>query len=78
MVSEQDVVHILLLKKLTLGNLPKGEGDIKSYFDTIDHHKLISLIEIRVKDQEFRDLIWKAIRAGYMEVKKSKKTDALV
>ncbi|KAJ3392368.1 hypothetical protein HDU92_008499 [Lobulomyces angularis] len=54
------------------------EGDIKSYFDTIDHHKLISLIEMRVKDQEFIDLIWKAIRAGYVEVKKSNKTDALV
>jgi retron-type reverse transcriptase len=36
------------------------EGDIKSYFDTIDHDKLLELIHHRVKDKT----ILKLIRTG--------------
>lgn len=43
------------------------EGDIKGCFDNIDHHTLIHILTRRIKDQKFLDLIWKALRAGYME-----------
>jgi len=43
------------------------EGDIKGCFDNVDHHTLIHILSKRIKDQKFLDLIWKALRAGYME-----------
>lgn len=43
------------------------EGDIKAYFDTIDHHILIKILRKRIKDEYFIALIWKFLRAGYME-----------
>lgn len=43
------------------------EGDIKGCFDNIDHHVLIHILSKRIKDQKFLDLIWKALRAGYLE-----------
>lgn len=43
------------------------EGDIKSYFDTIDHHSLINILRRRIKDEAFIELIWKFLKAGYME-----------
>jgi len=54
------------------------EGDIKSYFDTIDHHKLELLLRKRIRDQQFIDLYWKAVKAGYVEVKENKKIDSLI
>lgn len=43
------------------------EGDIKGYFDTIDHHILINILRERIKDEAFIEIIWKFLRAGYME-----------
>lgn len=43
------------------------EGDIKGCFDNINHARLIELISKRVDDSRFLDLLWKALRAGYME-----------
>jgi len=43
------------------------EGDIKSCFDLIDHGKLIEIISKRVSDGRFTDLLWKALKAGYLE-----------
>lgn len=43
------------------------EGDIKGCFDNIDQHTLIRIIRKRVKDEHFIALIWKFLRAGYME-----------
>lgn len=43
------------------------EGDIKSYFDTVDHHILAELLERRIEDQRFIDLYWKLVKAGYVE-----------
>jgi hypothetical protein len=45
------------------------EGDLKSYFETIDHKKLEFLLRKPINDQEFIDLYWKAVKAGYIEVK---------
>jgi group II intron reverse transcriptase/maturase len=43
------------------------EGDVKGCFDNIDHHVLISLIERKIKDARFIQLLWKFLKAGYME-----------
>lgn len=43
------------------------EGDIKGYFDTIDHHILVNILRKRIKDEYLISLIWKFLKAGYME-----------
>lgn len=43
------------------------EGDIKGCFDNIDHHRLVEILEVRIKDRRFINLIWKALTAGYLE-----------
>lgn len=43
------------------------EGDIKACFDSFDHHVLIDILRRRIRDEQFIDLIWKMLRAGYME-----------
>lgn len=50
------------------------EGDISSYFDTINHEKLIKLLRERVKDEWLLKLIWKFLRAGVREGKLFKDT----
>ena len=43
------------------------EGDIKGCFDNIDHHILMDIIRRQIKDEHFLGLIWKFLKAGYME-----------
>jgi group II intron reverse transcriptase/maturase len=43
------------------------EGDIKSYFDVVQHRKLLSLLKRRIVDGDILDLIWKFLKAGVME-----------
>jgi group II intron reverse transcriptase/maturase len=43
------------------------EGDISSYFDTINHRRLIKILRRRIKDEKIIRLIWKFLRAGVME-----------
>ncbi len=43
------------------------EGDIKACFDSFDHQVLIDLLRRRIKDEAFIGLIWKFLKAGYME-----------
>lgn len=43
------------------------EGDIKGCFDNIDHHVLVNILRRRIKDEHFIGLIWKFLKAGYME-----------
>ncbi len=50
------------------------EGDISSYFDTVNHRKLIKLLRRRIKDEKILDLIWKMLKAGVMERKVFKHT----
>ena len=43
------------------------EGDIHACFDNFDHHVLIDLLRRRINDEAFLELIWKFLKAGYME-----------
>jgi RNA-directed DNA polymerase len=43
------------------------EGDIQSFFDTINHQKLMRLVEQRIKDKRILSLVWKFLRAEIME-----------
>jgi len=41
------------------------EGDIEKCFDSIDQQILMKIIESRILDRRFTNLIWKALGAGY-------------
>jgi len=43
------------------------EGDIKGFFDNIDHNVLIETLSERIEDDRFLRLIRKFLKAGYME-----------
>lgn len=43
------------------------EGDIKSFFDNIDHTVLVGILRRRIHDEYFLALIWKFLKAGYLE-----------
>lgn len=50
------------------------EGDIKGFFDNIDHNVLISILRERISDERFLRLIRKFFNAGYVEGWKYNKT----
>lgn len=50
------------------------EGDIKGCFDNIDHQLLVGLIRNKIKDARIIKLIYKFLKAGYMENFKYHKT----
>lgn len=43
------------------------EGDIHACFDSFDHHVIIDILRRRIDDEAFIQLIWKFLKAGYME-----------
>ena len=43
------------------------EGDIKGFFDHIDHKVLMNLLRKRIQDERFLRLIQKFLKAGYIE-----------
>lgn len=43
------------------------EGDIKACFDSFDHQIVITLLKKRIEDEAFIQLVWKLLKAGYME-----------
>lgn len=55
------------VKKYFTGTKWFVEGDIKGCFDNVDHHVLINVLRKRIEDEQFIALIWKFLRAGYME-----------
>ena len=55
------------LKKEFTGVTWFVEGDIKGCFDNIDHHVLANIIGAKIKDARLIKLIWKFLKAGYME-----------
>ena len=46
------------------------EGDIKGFFDNIDHEVMIAILWERISDERFLRLIRKFLNAGYMENQK--------
>ena len=42
------------------------EGDISKCFDSFDHKLLIQAVSRRISDKGFKDLLYKALRAGYL------------
>jgi retron-type reverse transcriptase len=40
------------------------EGDIKGYYDNVDHQILITILRRKIKDERFIQIIWKLLRAG--------------
>lgn len=50
------------------------EGDIKGCFDNIDHSVLVGLIHSKIKDARLIKLIYKFLKAGYLEDWKYHKT----
>ena len=43
------------------------EGDIKGFFDNIDHDVMLRILEKRIRDDRFLRLIRKFLNAGYLE-----------
>lgn len=43
------------------------EGDIKGCFDNIDHETLVFIVNRKIKDARFIQLLWKILKAGYLE-----------
>lgn len=43
------------------------EGDICGFFDNIDHALLINILRKRIHDEYFIVLLWKFLKAGYVE-----------
>ena len=43
------------------------EGDIKGFFDNINHEVMICILRKRIRDERFLRLIRKFLNAGYME-----------
>ena len=43
------------------------EGDIKSYFDTVNHRKLLKLIKVKIADKGIINLIYLFLKAGVMK-----------
>lgn len=43
------------------------EGDLKSYFDTVHHRKLLSILKKRIADKKVIELIHLFLKAGVME-----------
>lgn len=58
---------LTMLKKEFNGTRWFVEGDIKSCFNNIDHNKLVSIIGNKIKDARLIQLIWRMLRAGYLE-----------
>ena len=61
--------HTALLQCKTVFNGSKWfvEGDIKGFFDNIDHHVLMNILRKTIKDEKFLRLVWKFLKAGYLE-----------
>ena len=58
---------LLSLQKTFTGTKWFIEGDIKGFFDNIDHNVLISILAKRINDERFLRLIRKFLNAGYVE-----------
>lgn len=49
------------------------EGDIKGFFDNIDHQLLANLLKNHFREVRFMNLYWKVVKAGYVDWEKDRK-----
>lgn len=49
------------------------EGDIQTCFDDIEPKILVNLLRRKIKDERFLNLIWKLLRAGYLDLQGERK-----
>lgn len=52
------------------GRIHAVDADLKSYFDTVDHGRLMELVEERIADGDTLELIRRFLKAGVMETAK--------
>jgi group II intron reverse transcriptase/maturase len=65
---QKSVHHALIEVQRMRGITWIIEGDIKGYFDNIDHQIMIDIIKERLNpDRTMMGIIWKFFRAGYIE-----------
>jgi group II intron reverse transcriptase/maturase len=48
------------------------EGDISDCFGSIDHGTLINILRKKIRDERFLNLIWKLLRAGYLDLQEAR------
>lgn len=48
------------------------EGDIHACFDELDHQVLVCTLRKKIRDERFLNLIWKALKAGYIDLHRNK------
>lgn len=58
---------LIQIKQKSQGTKWWVEGDIKGFFDNINHDVLIGILRKRINDEKFLRLIRKYLRAGYLE-----------
>ncbi len=51
------------------------DADIEAFFDRLDHQKMMEALRKRISDGEMLRLIWKWLKAGYLEGKEYHETD---
>jgi RNA-directed DNA polymerase len=51
------------------------EADIKGFFDNVSHDWLLKMLEVRIKDPSFLLLIYRFLKAGYIEEGRLVKTE---
>jgi nicotine oxidoreductase len=49
------------------------EGDIRACFDELDQHTWVTILQKKIQDQRFLNLIWKLLDAGYLDLHGVKK-----
>ncbi|WP_279063124.1 reverse transcriptase domain-containing protein [Alistipes finegoldii] len=59
--------HYFTIQKTFSGAKWFIEGDIKGFFDNIDHDVLVGILRERISDDRFIRLIRKFLKAGYVE-----------
>ena len=66
---ERDVKMAIkkILCRLECGYLYIYDFDIRGYFDNIPHKKLMKVLNKYLSDGTVLDIIWKSLKAGYME-----------
>jgi len=63
--SAQQAVKVV--KRALINGWHVVEADIQSYYDTIDHEMLMTLVKRRISDRRVWKLLWQWLKAGVME-----------